>query len=585
MPINADIYEIKKNSLDYWAERAAREHQQQLIPVEQTADELAKLYAEASREIEEKARRLVRKFQIKNKLTAKQADELLNTIKSPDDIQALLQALRANPSSQSTAAELESQAYGARINRLQAAQASVDAVTSALLTTVAPTMTETLTSIATGAYYRTIFGLQQRAEAAFGFNMLDPNTILDILNTNWSGQSYSSRLWNNTQQLAESVKKQMLLGLLTGKTSHQMTQDIQAEFASSATKTRRLIRTESTYVMNAVNKEAYKNTGVEWYIYVAILDLRTSLICRSLDKKRFLLSKAQAGDNYPPMHPWCRSTTIAWMPDELLKRLKQRAIDPNTGQRITVDGNMDYDTWYRQYVIGAGPYGKDAIISNDLICHYDHNGNYVVDLKELQNRIDTLSAEFGQTKHAQAWNNYRGNGKGNNYRAAAEWLDAKTGYDGLPKSWDDNDTTAIETIRGVGGNHTRAGLSTSNMRPRDMAEQFKRGNYFAGTGIYGDGTYCVEAQHVAAGYAGTNGAYFKIQIPANAKKADFWPLRRLRFTLKNNGLINDPYNLAGEEGRLAQLLGFDYIKAPNGDDTGYPFYVIKNRAAVRVHKQ
>lgn len=585
MTINADNFEIKKNSLDYWAERAAREHQQQLIPVEDTADELAKLYAEASREIEEKARRLVRKFQLKHQLTEKEADRLLNTIQSADDIQALLAALRANPNSQQTAAELESQAYGARINRLQAVQASVDSVTSALLSTVAPTMTETLTSIANGAYYRTIFGLQQRANAAFGFNMLDPDTILQILNTNWSGQNYSERLWTNTAELAQSVKKQMLLGLLTGKTTHQMTQDIQAEFNSAATKTRRLIRTESTYVMNAVNKEAYKETGVEWYIYVAILDLRTSLICRSLDKKRFLLSKAQAGDNYPPMHPWCRSTTIAWMPDALLKRLRQRAIDPSTGQRITVDGNMDYDTWYRQYVIGAGPYGQDGIVDNTLICKYDKNGNYVVDLDELQKRIDTLSGEFGQSKHAQVFNNYRGGDKGNDYRAAASWLNAKTGYDGLPQRWDPNDATAIDTLRGVGGNNTRAKLSSSSMRPLDMAEQFKRGDFFAGTGIYGDGSYCVPNEGIAKSYAGTGGAIFGIQIPAEAKMADFWPLRRLQFTLKNNGLVNDPYGLTHNAGRLAQLLGYDYIMAPNGDDTGYPFYVILNRAAIRVHKK
>jgi SPP1 gp7 family putative phage head morphogenesis protein len=584
MTINADKLQVKKNSLDYWAKRAAREHQQQLIPVEQTADELAKLYAEASREIEEKARRLVRRFQLKNQLTAKEADALLNTIKSPDDINALIQALKANPNSQKTAAELESQAYGARINRLQAVQTSVDAVTTALLSTVAPTMTETLTSIANGAYYRTIFGLQQRANAAFGFNMLDPNTVLDILNTNWSGQNYSDRLWANTEQLAESVKKQLLLGLLTGKTTHQMTQDIQAEFASGAMKTRRLMRTESTYVMNAVNKEAYKNTGVEWYIYVAILDLRTSLICRSLDKKRFLLANARAGDNYPPMHPWCRSTTIAWMPDALLKRLRQRAIDPQTGERITVAGDMDYDTWYRQYVIGAGPYGKGAIIDNDLICKYDHNGNYVVDLKELQSRIDTLSAEFGQTKHAKAWINYNGSTKGNDYRAAAEWLNNKTGYDGLPQRWDDNDKTAIRALRGVGGNNRRAAIG-AGLKPLDMAEQFKRGDLFAGTGIYGDGTYCVESLDIAKMYAGREGAFYGIQIPADAKKADFWPMLQLRDTLKSNRLINDPYGLTRNVGRLAQLLGYDYIKAPNGDATGYPFYVILNRSAVRVHRK
>ena len=42
-----------------------------------------------------------------------------------------------------------------------------------------------------------------------------------------------------------------------------------------------------------------------------MLDSRTSKICNELDGKRFKVKDRQAGTNYPPMHPFCRSTTIA----------------------------------------------------------------------------------------------------------------------------------------------------------------------------------------------------------------------------------------------------------------------------------
>lgn len=138
-----------------------------------------------------------------------------------------------------------------------------------------------------------------------------------------------------------------------------MAQEIDGRFSVSYNNTRRLVRTEANYVANQLQAESYKDTSVDKYIYVAILDLRTSEICRDLDKKRFLVSNAVVGENYPPMHPWCRSTTIAWMPDQLLKKLQQSAIDPATGETITVPGDMTYQEWYDKYV-------RDKNIQPDL---------------------------------------------------------------------------------------------------------------------------------------------------------------------------------------------------------------------------
>lgn len=41
------------------------------------------------------------------------------------------------------------------------------------------------------------------------------------------------------------------------------------------------------------------------------MDSRTRKICNELDGKKFKVKDRQAGTNYPPMHPFCRSTTIA----------------------------------------------------------------------------------------------------------------------------------------------------------------------------------------------------------------------------------------------------------------------------------
>ncbi|MDU2281948.1 minor capsid protein, partial [Staphylococcus sp.] len=46
------------------------------------------------------------------------------------------------------------------------------------------------------------------------------------------------------------------------------------------------------------------------YKYVAKIDKKTSKICHSLNGKVFKVKDMMPGVNAPPMHPWCRSTTV-----------------------------------------------------------------------------------------------------------------------------------------------------------------------------------------------------------------------------------------------------------------------------------
>lgn len=334
----------------YWEKRKARELYEELVKAEEAAEELRQLYIASSREIQEEAVRLARRFQLRHNLSVKEAERLLARAVDPEDITHLIEMLKQDPQNAELAAELESQAYASRINRLGAVQKSIDRVATEIYKQTNSATTTVLQDIGQSMYYKQLFEMQQRAGAAFGFTPLDPDRLMSIISRRWSGQNFSERLWANREQLAAEVKKQLLRGILTGRANRKMAQEIDGRFSVSYNNTRRLVRTEANYVANQLQVESYKDTSVDRYIYVAILDLRTSEICRDLDKKRFLVSNAIVGENYPPMHPWCRSTTIAWMPDQLLKKLQQSAIDPATGETITVPGDMTYQEWYDKYV-------------------------------------------------------------------------------------------------------------------------------------------------------------------------------------------------------------------------------------------
>lgn len=83
-----------------------------------------------------------------------------------------------------------------------------------------------------------------------------------------------------------------------------------------------------------------------------MLDLKTSKICRDLDEKIYLVSEKKVGINCNSMHPFCRSTTVAVVDEELLKKLTRSARDPVTGKLMKVPLTMTYNQWYDKYVKG-----------------------------------------------------------------------------------------------------------------------------------------------------------------------------------------------------------------------------------------
>lgn len=317
-----------------------------------SAAELHAIYLKASKDITKKARKIFDKYKQKYGLSRKEAEMLLKQVKDPADIKSLLRLLEKDPDNSELAKELESQAYSARLRHLSSLNTQIDSVVLSLCAEQNRRITACLSKLAKQVYYKTIFDIQQYAGYGTSFRTLDKDKIKDVLNTPWAGGNYSQNIWKNTEKLAKRLKRELVKNLLTGGTIKEAADAIEHAFSVGSNDAKRLVRTESAYVCNQLQLESYKECGIKKYIYVAILDLRTSAVCRSLDKKRFSISDAKPGTNYPPMHPWCRSTTIADMPDSWLRQMKQSAIDPATGQRITVPGDMTYSEWYEKYVEG-----------------------------------------------------------------------------------------------------------------------------------------------------------------------------------------------------------------------------------------
>ena len=339
----------------YWQARKAQRMWEHMQSAEETADQVAKVYVKASLYLNKEMQDIFKKYVEKHHLTEKEALQLLNTLRDRTSIEELRQRLQSTSQKQELAdllAELEAPAYQVRIQRLQDLQTQIDFVMQQVYRQEQAIATAHYIQLAEEAYNRSVFDIQQRTGLGFSFSHIDKKQVDMVLKSKWSGMNYSERIWRNTRALAQEVKEALLVNLITGRTERETAEMLMKKFAGGSSKARRLIRTESCYLSNQLEMKSYKECGVEKYRYLATLDLRTSEICRELDGKVFLVKDQQPGKNCPPMHPWCRSTTIAVIDEKSLEGMKRKARDPVTGKSCLVPTSMNYREWYEKYVEG-----------------------------------------------------------------------------------------------------------------------------------------------------------------------------------------------------------------------------------------
>ena len=336
---------------DYWENRAIQRMYESMILAEKAADELAKIYLKSSRYISLKADEIFEKFQRKHKLSESEARKLISMLHDKTSIDELKRLLEGSDArNKELLAELESVAYQARLERLRQLQNEIDIAMKSVYQQERKFTTSFYTDQANESYYKSMFDIQQRAGIGFSFDRISEKQINKVLSMEWSGENYSKRIWKNTKGLAEDLKEELLVNLLTGRTNREAAEIIANKFASGSSKARRLVRTESNFVSSEINFEAYKEAGIEEYQFLATLDLKTSKVCRELDGKIFKVADRKVGVNCNPMHPWCRSTTISVIDRKYISKMTRSARNPETGEVIKVPRSMNYQQWYDKFV-------------------------------------------------------------------------------------------------------------------------------------------------------------------------------------------------------------------------------------------
>ena len=342
---------------EYWAKRKANLIYEQMDKAEKQADKFDKVYEEAKAYLDKEINKIFDKFQRDYGLSENAARQVLKTMKDKKelaDLRRMLEARPNDPNIQRLLADLDSPAYSFRMKRLERLSDDLDLMRSFIYHSEKKGSDTFYSDLMKDSYYKATFDLQQQTGLAYGFSGLPESEIKHLQSFSWlgDGSTYSTDIWKNTGKLTSSIKDELLISLMTGRDTRGTAQAIAERFNVGQSDARRLVRTESAFFHNQMELLSYEEADIEKYIFVAVLDKRTSRICQEHDNKVYDRDKAVPGVNCPPMHPWCRSTTIAHDDDIDYSKLERRARNPETGKVEYVPADMTYKEWYSKYVDG-----------------------------------------------------------------------------------------------------------------------------------------------------------------------------------------------------------------------------------------
>ena len=341
------------NIVEYWGERIEKIKKQEYNQVEKYAKEIKEQYDLVEKSIRYELFLFYSKYAKENGLSYIETKKLLKE----DEMQQWKISLEEY---KNLAQKKENKQYlnemyiRSRINRLDSLQAQIQAHVRLLGEKQEEKTAEILKDIFKDTYNRTTYEIDKVLGFQVRYDMFDEKEVNNIVNKPWLESNFSDRIWKDKSNLIDELQKTLMQHVVLGKAASQLSDEFAKKFETSFNKAYRLLNTESAYITEQATLESYKNTNVNKYELLAVLDLRTSEICREMDGKRFFTKDARVGVNYPPFHPNCRTTTIPCVLEEFDKDSERVYKDPLTGKPKNIKSDMTYNEWLKQMEVEHG---------------------------------------------------------------------------------------------------------------------------------------------------------------------------------------------------------------------------------------
>ena len=433
-------------SSKYWEKRALEREARWTDKCQKEIEqEMARYYAASIREIEKDILVLYGRFAMDNGLSMRDARTLLHGQEFRDwrmgmkeylaEIKRLQDAGQISES-RGLLRELNTLAMRSRITVLDKLRSETLRELDSLGRKTETAMGRFLGDAYKDAYYRSVFDIGKEGMFRGSFSKVDSKQVENVLRTPWSGKNYSERIWKDMQKLESTIQDVVTQGIHRGLSAQKMTQKVMERMNVSQSNAERLVRTEMNYAQNQAALEGIKDAGLMYYCFVAVMDRRTTPICREHDGEVFPVEEARAGSNVPPLHPRCRSTIIASLDEEGTGAKGGRRVSRGSkGQNISIPAEMKYSDWKAVYVdksktwtewkVETGYKGREMFANSVSFSSQAKANDGIMRMKDSAGLVvDVIHKEMAVVAD---------NGLRNNYTVNYEFVNSKAYHDKFEK--------------------------------------------------------------------------------------------------------------------------------------------------------
>jgi SPP1 gp7 family putative phage head morphogenesis protein len=294
------------NSEQYWQKRT----RERLVESEKTGLEIIAqieaIYKYAISRLDKDIKSLYTNYSKKGVLDASELKRALTPSERTKFLRAIARAARRLGVS---VEDLLDMRYLARLTRLEALKNQIELEIASTAPKQVSAATKSYSEMVKSNYEALMKDSAKLLGADVTFSTLDKRVVDQILRSRWFKGNYSSRIWKNVTNFSKELPEIIGSGITSGQSYAKTAKILRDRFEVARSDAIRLVRTENNYLYNQSELQGYIDDGYTEYKYDAVMDKRTSSICKSLENDVFKVIDAQVGKNYPPMHPRCRSTT------------------------------------------------------------------------------------------------------------------------------------------------------------------------------------------------------------------------------------------------------------------------------------
>ena len=338
------------NNREYWLKRAKQIESQNHELTLERIETISKEFNKSKREINKQIDSWLIRIMDNNEVSLQEAKRYLKSDELEDFRMTLDEYIELGEKKgfdKAVMKRLENASARVHITRLEQIRTQLDAELTKLYDEYEKQTGEVLDETFRRTYVLTGESILTRLDIKDSFDRIDTNKIETFINTKWAsdGKMFSDRIWDNKEKLLNTIETELTQMIIRGCGRDEIARNISKKMDTSFKNAARLVQTECAAITSAAQKEMYNTLDVEEYEIVAVLDIRTSEFCQSMDGVHIPIKMFSVGKTAPPFHVNCRSTTCPYFDDDVGER---SARDANGKSYYTND--MQYKVWYDKFI-------------------------------------------------------------------------------------------------------------------------------------------------------------------------------------------------------------------------------------------